>query len=232
MVTISAFGLLRQALLVVVAAAFFSGLALPAGAAQCPTTGEAAPPKVHLTTAIAKPAYRNDRTRREITAASGNPLGTGGTANAGLTSTRTEFLVQPRVMWSRLPEGRGCVVVTEVEAEWRMTAVNVDIAAEYLPGSCQYRAVKDHEEQHVRLNRQAFQDRVADMQARLKVLAANSGAFITEGSPQDAAQGVADALRRGVQPVLETFHRESRRMNASIDTSESYASVAAKCTEW
>lgn len=220
----------RQAL-----AALAALLLVPAVAAaqQCPPQG--APPggpQLTLDGSMAETVYRNDRSRREISAIAGNPLGSGVGSNTGLTLTRTELAISPRMTFYPVGPGRSCVVLGEVEARWRLTEVVVDIASEYRPGTCQYGVVKEHEDQHVAFNRAAFRDYLPQLRARLYQLTQSFQPFITTKAPDQAGQEVVERLMKGVEPVAEAMRAELKRLNGSIDTPANYRAVSARCREW
>lgn len=200
-------------------------------AAPCPPPGGEMPkPAVRLEVGVAEPVVHNHRSRDEIAVLAGRtPVE--GRLDAGLTRTETQLAVTPTVKLYKQPGGGACVILAEVEASWRMIHATIDVAAEYRPGSCEHAVVLDHEREHVRLTRRAFEVYGARMEARLREQAAALKPFQT-GDVEGAAQVVTDRMMNAARQVMDQFKAESRRANAAIDTPESYRTVSAKCRKW
>jgi hypothetical protein len=206
-------------------------LAAPGWAATCPPSGtEIAQPPVHLATELPTPTYANNRNRKQLAA-----IGHGNTLDphhAGLTQTRTAFAVKPSLRFFRLSDGKICAQVTEIEASWRATQLHVDIAAEYRIGTCPYREVWEHEDQHVQIAKTQFAITEQKLRSRLAVQAGAVRPFIISGTPDQAARDVAARMMAAMQPVLDAYRVDSERANAAIDTQENYRRVTARCADW
>lgn len=205
-------------------------LAAPA-AATCPPPGiEIAQPPVHLATELPVPTYANTLSRKQLAA-----IGHGNTLDshhAGLTQTRTAFTVRPNLRFFRLSDGKICAQVTEIQASWRATQLQVDIAREYRTGTCPYREVWEHENQHVQIAKDQFAIAEQKLRSRLAIQAAAARPFVITGTPDQAAREVAARMMAAMQPVLESYRVESERANAAIDTQENYRRVTARCADW
>lgn len=203
-----------------------------AGEACPPARTEVPPRTFSLSTSIAAPVYHNDRRRSAITNSAGRQGVAERVFNTGLTRSATEFRVTPTIWSKRLGDGRLCVGIGKVEARWHMPEVRVDIASEYPPGSCQYRVVKEHEDEHVALNRQALQTFIPRMDSRLQDAVARFTPFMTDASPQQAADEAVRRLMSAARPVLDAFERERSTLNAAIDTPQNYRLVSSRCDGW
>jgi hypothetical protein len=207
---------------------------LPAWAAAetCPPPGVDVPePSVELSTGVADTVWHNDASRRDITDMAGNAPAEG-MYDTGLTRTGTQLRLNPEVWWVELGDGRSCLGLGRVEADWRMEQVEVDIAAEYAPGSCQYRVVHDHESQHVALTRRTFDAHFPRMRARLAEAVRAVRPRIVAGEPEVAGRALSEQLMAVARPVLEAYDRERARVNAAIDTPENYRRTSALCDTW
>lgn len=213
---------------------YAAGLWAVAGAAQaatCPPPGfPAQAPTIGLTTQLAEPQLFNEVDRRGLTAQAGNSL-KGDKLEAGLTRTETEFRLVPTVTWIAMPGERHCLALARIEASWIQTKVRVDVAREYKPGSCQYREVKAHEMEHVRLTRERFQAQVPRLELALRQLLADTPPMVVT-DPEQAANRLTERLMARLQPLLAEFKAETGRANAAIDTPESYRAVSARCENW
>lgn len=203
----------------------------PAWAESCPPPGaEIAQPPVRLATELPMPTYANTLSRKQLAA-----IGHGNTLDshhAGLTQTRTAFSVRPNLRFFRLPNGKVCAQVTEIEASWRATQLHVDIAREYRVGTCPYREVWEHENQHVQIAKDHFAIAELKLRSRLAVQAVAVRPFIITGTPDQAAREVAARMMAAMQPVLDAYRVDSERANAAIDTQENYRRVTARCADW
>ncbi|MBC7905678.1 MAG: hypothetical protein H7Y60_02895 [Rhodospirillaceae bacterium] len=202
-------------------------LAGPAWAATCPPHGaEIAQPPVRFDIELPPPTYANNLSRRQLAAIDH------GTNHAGLTQSRTVFSVRPSLRFFRLSDGKICAYVSEIEASWRATQLHVDIASEYRAGTCPYREVLEHENQHVQIAKSQFAITEQKLRSRLPIQIGKIRPFIITGTPDQAAREVAARLMTAMQPVLDIHRLASDRANAEIDTHENYRKVTARCADW
>lgn len=178
------------------------------------------------------PDYRHMLTRPQIGALGGNGHMPSDRRHAGLTQSRTAFSVKPTLRFYRLSGGRLCAQLAEVEASWRMTRLQVDIAVEYGRASCPYREILAHENQHVAIAQKQFVAAQQGLRAKLAELVSQLRPFVIKGTPDQTARQVAAHLLAGVQPVLGVYNAEAARANAALDTPENYRAVSARCADW
>lgn len=214
---------------VIVMAALLAAVG-PVYGASCPPPGTEVNPPVRLSTQLPQPTFANNLSRKQLAA-----IGHGNTLDphhAGLTRTQTAFSVRPNLRFFRLSDGKLCAQITEIEASWRATQLHVDVASEYRSGTCPYREVWEHENQHVQIARNQFTIAEQQLRSRLAVQAAAVRPFIISGTPDQAAREVAARMMAAMQPVLDAYRMESERANAAIDTQENYRRVTARCADW
>jgi len=185
-----------------------------------------------MTTELPPPDIRHTLTRPQIGALGGHGHMSSDKRHAGLTRTRTAFAVKPNLRFLRLPGGAVCVQVTEVEASWRMTLFQVDIAAEYNRASCAYAEIWRHENQHVAIARKHFMAADKALRQELGRVAAQTRPFVVRSTPQQAARDLSAHFLAQAEPVLDKYRRDSVRDNGAIDTPESYRAVGARCKDW
>lgn len=198
---------------------------------SCPPPGfQVSPPLVSLDSTIAPTLYRNDRTRSEIGFIAGDV--TGIKRQAGLTQGQTQFRARPVFRIIRLSESRACVILERVEAHWDITAMVVDIASQYRPGSCAYTETRIHENQHVDILRRTLVAYAPRLKARLSELAAGVKPFLAAGDGRQATEGVSELLQHGAKAIIAARDAEAARDNGAIDTVESYRAITARCQDW
>jgi hypothetical protein len=198
--------------------------------APCHIPGHDPNPQLSYAPFVAETVYSQAKSKRELTA--GNSALGSGQHELGLTHWRTAFSLRPKI-WFLGNSGRGCIVLDSVEVVWRLEDMRVDIANDYHAGSCAYAMIREHEDTHVRLTREAFARSTNDM--RRTIIAALRDFAVMPSSASSAEMAVQDMVARlqsRLNPVVQDFQRESNRANAGIDTKESYARVRARCRDW
>ncbi len=200
--------------------------------AQCPLpSASARDPTVHLVILEPRLIYRHDldlvglasvRDTFERAPGSGVIL--------GLTKRNDELRIRVRSILQPSVDGRTCIWVDEVTARIGDPEMDVYVAANYQPGSCEYNVVLEHENRHVAINRNvvaAFGPRIG---AQLRAAVRRMFPMITT-NPKDAAR-LPQILIDAVRPVLTAMEAELRRENGAIDTPESYRQAHGRCRNW
>lgn len=204
----------------------------PADASECPPRGHVyATAPVELDIAVPQPVVHNTRSRSEITRLAGNDSMVG-VHNAGLTRSRTEFRIQPRFQLATFGDGRACVMLERLTASWKIIELTVDVAREYAPGTCQYREVLAHEDEHVRINRYTLSQFAPMLEARLRRAAAAMTPRWDRKGSREAMESMTRELKAAGAEVLAEFQAELKKRHGAIDTPESYREVARKCDRW
>lgn len=202
------------------------GTAFAAGCTGMP------PPALKLSSQPLAPDYRHELTRSQIGALSGHGHMTSDRRHAGLTQTRTNFSVKPTLAFQRLADGSVCASISQVEADWRMVQLRVDVAAEYRRGSCPYEEILRHENLHVAIAQRAFAAADRSLRQELGEAVRRIAPFTVRGSSHQAASEVAARLMAQAKLILDKYERDTHRENAEIDTPESYRQVSARCRDW
>lgn len=218
---------LRQCMFVVAA---MPAMAVAAHAESCLPARR--PAEVQVISDLPSPSYRHELNRARIGALSGAGHRSSDRRHAGLTQTKTAFTVKPTLEFQRLPGGRVCASLKQLVLSWRMTQLQVDVAAEYRPGSCPYSEILRHENQHVAIAQRGFQAADRSLRQQLGDMARRTQPFVITGTPQQAAHEVAQRFMAAAEPVLERYRHDTGRENAAIDTPESYRAVGARCRDW
>lgn len=204
----------------------------PALAAECPPPGLGrSPPPVQFTLSIPDPVERHILDRKEITRLAGNDDQVG-IHNPGLTRSRTEFRVRPRFQLASFGDERVCVILQKVDASWKMSELTVYVAREYPEGSCQYREIRAHEDEHVRINQYTMRRFAPVLETRLRDAAAALAARWDKKGGRDAMEAMTGELKAAGAAVIAEFQAELRKGHAAIDTPEGYRAAARKCDRW
>lgn len=197
-----------------------------AGAA-CPPAASAI--KVTLTTKNAKPVYDYSLTVKQIERMAG-PKGPHHRP-VGLTQTTLQHGLNANIIMRDDGSGRRCAYLTDVDIHIGYVQTIVYIAREYRPNSCQYRAIREHEDQHVRVYLAALSRSLAKV-GELVSGAANSIPPMSTSSMVAAKGTVQARLDRAIASGLEVVTKGAAADNAALDTPRSYARIRARCRNW
>ncbi len=174
--------------------------------------------------------YHNDLSRREFltfagTKASPNTLGLT-VARLNVSGHGDPFLVQDGI--------KACVGLHKIRVKIGYDMLDVYIDKKYRPGTCEYRVVKDHEDYHVRVAKEAVYFFRPDVEKalrravnRLKPVVVRSQAEV-----QPAFEKQFQQVMDEVRPVIQHINDKIAEKNYEIDTPESYRETTALCSHW
>jgi len=126
------------------------------------------------------------------------------------------------------------VWTTQINVGFSYNRMDVYISSQYGQGSCPFKAIFDHENQHVAINTQALQKYAGIMKQALE----NYQGFPTKdhpwkvGSVSKARSVLKKNLLGILNPIFHKFAEEVIRENAKIDTPENYKRTQALCRDW
>jgi hypothetical protein len=148
----------------------------------------------------------------------------------GLTQISDHFAALPSA--GGLPGLRGgfCVWLTRVDALLGNPVMDVYVAQEYAPGSCEYNVILNHENTHVRFNLETLRDWLPALRAALTEAARRKFPAIFPKMP--AGGDINAYLFENVRSILVLMREDMAKRNATIDTPENYRRENAKCHNW
>lgn len=126
-----------------------------------------------------------------------------------------------------------CIAVQSIEGEI-ITSPQIHIASNYPKGSCEYNAILEHEEKHVRVLRDFAREYKPRFAAQLRRLAEKAGA---DGPMPRAQMKPAQARKHeiiagGITSYGQTIMRLLQQRQFALDTSSEYARIHAQCDNW
>lgn len=202
--------------------------ALPVlSAKNCPET----PVNVHIKIADKTPRYDNTLSRDEFLkfAPHANPENAIGLTVADLNvSQRLAYATAGTIQ-------QACAYPTDLYFEIGYDRLDVYIDKKYKPGSCAYRVVKEHEDYHVEVARQALSFFEPDLRERLESMKDKlnvSYSYYPQLAEEDLLKKFNSAFQKEVGPLLQHINNKLNEKNAEIDTPESYAATQALCKDW
>jgi len=105
------------------------------------------------------------------------------------------------------------------------------LAKEFPVGSCEYQVVLDHEDTHVKFNRDTLKEYAAKGRTELDAMVAKPAVIHTTDANAALQKTLGDICAR-LTPLLQEGQKMQRERNATIDTSFSYGEAFKKCGNW
>ena len=128
-----------------------------------------------------------------------------------------------------------CSYVTEINFEIGYKKLDVYIDKKYKPGSCAYRVIKEHEDYHVEVARQALEFFEPDIRARLNQIKSQlpvAYGYSAEMSEMEIKNKMNTLFKTQIMPLVNHINQKVNEKNAEIDTPQSYAETHALCRDW
>lgn len=207
-------------------------LCTPAAAQQVNCPASRTPIKLNFNTMAGAAAYSHGvslsgigKLAREGVA----PMGDG-SRPVGLTTVNALFNLQGGS--TLVKRGAAyCSYLTSVEIEFGWDRMQVYVPSEYPQGSCEYRAVIDHENQHVSIYRSALKEFAPRARARIEAVLARARPTVArdQNGGMDAALAPVSAE---LSALLKEFINTHAARHQQIDTPSNYAAVTALCKNW
>ena len=134
-----------------------------------------------------------------------------------------------------LRQGRHIRVWAEsVRADFSFRKMEVYVSSQYPEGSCQYKVILTHENQHVAINLDTLKKyREIMARALMKTRSIPTKAHpLTVKSLDQGKKIIAARINRLIQPIYTRFKRAVLRENETIDTIANYRRTQALCSNW
>jgi hypothetical protein len=153
----------------------------------------------------------------------------GDAVTRGLTVSETATETGYTLAKATLSDGTGCVALKGIEARVADRGVTVLVDRSYRPGSCERRAILDHEQEHVRINAEALRQTGRLLEDQLEAVADRWGG---RWLAPDQAPRIEEAIGRAVGEATAAARGEAEAGHGRLDTPESYAEVQERCGNW
>lgn len=156
-----------------------------------------------------------------------------GSAVFGLTAGRVHARLSVHSLTEKRSGGQRCGWPSRVVATVGFDGpIAVHVAREYARGSCQHKAILDHEMEHVAV----LEGAIADYEQRLRKAlqrALDKGRFPFTGQDTKKVQAKVERhFEAAFKDAVAAAERERDRLNALIDTPESYRRTRDRCRSW
>lgn len=148
----------------------------------------------------------------------------------GLTSSQIAFSIAGRT--AAVPVSGGyCVYLRSVDVRFGYQTMDVFIASEYRPQTCEYKTILDHENQHVAISRNTIREYAPRVRQELERHLATLQPRFTANAQISTDRKISD-VKGKVDPLLDQMERVLAQRNAAIDTNVNYAALAENCKNW
>lgn len=146
----------------------------------------------------------------------------------GLATYRPTFQLGGRA--APIP-GSDCVALGEVSIRYGFEFHEVLVAKEFPTDSCEYKIVLEHEDTHVKINKESLAKSEKAMRAVLEKALQKPAARPAAASAQ-LTQETLNAIAAELKPIVEGAQAERQQRNGQIDSKYSYAESFKKCGNW
>ncbi len=209
----------------------FQATAQTVGRNSCPPY--TAPVTVNFTTDNAATVYNNEYNVtgiQNIMRRRGHVVAGVHQRALGITSSEIALSMQAQTYATRA-RGGFCVYVSSVDVKFGYRSMDVFIASEYRPQSCEYRVILDHENQHVAINRNGIREYAPLLRQQLERQVQTLQPRFTADAQTSSDRKLTD-LKEGLDPLLDGLDRALAQRNAVIDNDVNYAAIAEMCQNW
>ncbi len=190
--------------------------------------------RLSFSTQLSEPTYHFDRSIQEVRqlyTVRGNRITRAHQNAIGLTYAET--LLSLGAATRAVPRQRSgyCVYLQEMEATFGFGRFDVYVGSEYPPGSCEYRTILDHENEHVAIFRDLIREFGGRMRSAIERELRNLEPVFAP-SIEVGTDLAISRLQERLQPTIQAFEAESRRRNGRIDTQGNYLALQELCSNW
>lgn len=151
----------------------------------------------------------------------------------GLTAGRVRARLSVHTLTEKRQSGQRCVWPSRLIATVKYEGpITVHLAREHRRGSCQHKAVLDHEMEHVAVLKAALPDYAQRLRKALQ-RALDRGRFPYTGRDAEKVQARLEGyLETAFRKAVAEAEHERDRANAAIDTPENYRRTRRRCATW
>jgi len=203
----------------------FVVLATEANSACAPSSE---PVEVRFRVKDGQVSTRHDLSRAQLSTFAGRKWSSA--VPEGFTDTSYEHRLSASIQ-SRTFRGKGCHYLRAVTLNFNVRPIKVYIAREHRPGSCPYKVVRDHEDEHVDIFRAALDQFLPLVEAKLEDTAWAMRPSSARSGKRAINQFLAK-LQGAIDPILSRMEHQMRQGHAEIDTPRSYRLLSAQCENW
>jgi hypothetical protein len=148
----------------------------------------------------------------------------------GITYAETTYTADARSSATQT-KGGYCVYLTSLDIQFGWKRMEVYVAAEFEPGTCEYRSVLDHENQHVAVNNGTLRDFAPHFRAEVEKMLRQQQPVYTRNAQAGMDAALAN-VNKGMSGLLNQFQGIMAQRNAPLDTTSNYEATGKLCQNW
>lgn len=222
-------GFTRYFWIVALVALWFAVPSSDATAAECEAPDSAAGFAVDIQIEVEEPKIYNNLSKAELGTSNshGRRSQILGTTQSGV---RLSLKTQDKYLQNR--DGY-CFWVEQAVVKLSYHQLDVHIASDYQPLSCQYEAVLDHEREHVAVAQGIMQPYKQQISAALTTLSIPTRDIPSHAdSPEEVRATIKQVFEDALYPVIERMNQVMAERQAEVDTIENYRRTWRRCRSW
>ena len=152
----------------------------------------------------------------------------------GLTVSELKQNISGDVDLISQPDGTFCVVLKTVDAYVGFPRVDVYIDKKYKPGSCNYKVIREHENYHVRVQREGLDFFTPKIRQAIQIASKKikTDQVFSESQAKSVAQSMFTRIQNDIKPTMDFVKKRLKEENMVIDTQASYEEESKKCPKW
>jgi hypothetical protein len=147
----------------------------------------------------------------------------------GVTSSEIQATARYELLEQTSPKSGRCTALSEVTARFAIPTATVRIDRRYRPDSCEYSAVLEHEQEHVRVARETL-DRWGDRIRQQLESAVTS--WRDRWLPAAVEWEIKAAIDQAIAGIVRQIQTDADRQHAAIDMPAAYEKVRRRCSGW
>lgn len=206
--------------------------ALAASTLRCPAPAKS--PRVNINNTLAKVIYETGHSRNDLKRlqqSRGRHASGGKWRILGLTLTDFRYSIKTSVRLVPMLGGTYCAEPVSFDLDIGYSDFRVYIDRQYRRGSCEFKAILDHENAHVALYRSYLARYLPTIQRQAYRAAAGVRPVLVR-NPDIGAKKIQNQVQRRIAPLIKKLNREADSSNAKIDTAKSYQKTQRLCDHW
>jgi len=217
--------------LIVMGASSFSPFQAQANK-RCPAANTSV--KVNVKNTPAKVIYKIGHSRRDLERLQlrqGRHTSRGKWKILGLTKTEFKYSIKTTANFKKTTGGRFCAYPVSYDMDIGYADFFIYIDRKYPTGSCEYRAILEHENAHVTIYKSYLKRYLPYIKKQVRAAAMEVRPVIVS-TPNLGTKYIQEQVQRRIRPLILKLNRDADYSNARIDTPKSYRKVQLLCDNW
>ena len=117
----------------------------------------------------------------------------------------------------------------QISAHLAVPKLTIRIDSRYHPGRCEYSAILDHEQEHVRITRETLKQWEDRMRRQLESAVRS---WHERWLPSSAQLQIEAAIDQAMADLIRQIQADADRQHAAIDMPAAYEKVRQRCSGW